>query len=266
MPTPPSEGAAPVGFRGGGFVPRTRPLVGWLTLVAVLLLWQAAAVVRDDSILVPSPGEVLAALADMALSGELARHAAASLSRLLAGWLIGAGLGTAAGFAIGLWPVVRASALPVVSALFAMPKIALLPVFIVWFGIGETAKIATIAVGVFSPMAIATLGGVDGVDRSLVRMAQSFDVPTAGIVRKILLPGALPALLSGVRVSASIAIVLLIGAEMIAAQYGVGALALNSGSLMRTDRLFAAVAVLGAFGLTVAWTVGLAERMLLRWR
>jgi NitT/TauT family transport system permease protein len=97
-------------------------------------------------------------------------------------------------------------------------------------------------------------------------MAQSFDVPTAGIVRKIVLPGALPALLSGVRVSASIAIVLLIGAEMIAAQWGVGALALNSGSLMRTDRLFAAVAVLGAFGLAVAWTVGLAERMLLRWR
>ena len=97
-------------------------------------------------------------------------------------------------------------------------------------------------------------------------MAQSFDLPTRSIVRKILLPGALPALLTGVRISASIAIVLLVGAEMIGAQYGIGALALNSGSLMRTDRLFAAVALLGLCGLLVSLTVGLAERTLLRWR
>ena len=89
------------------------------------------------------------------------------------------GSGRSTGFAIGLYPIVRSSALPIVSALFAMPKIALLPVFIVWFGIGETSKIATIAVGVFSPMAIAAYSGVDGVDRSLIRMAQSFDLPTA---------------------------------------------------------------------------------------
>ena len=174
--------------------------------------------------------------------------------------------GAATGILIGLYPVVRSAALPIVSLLFAMPKIALLPVFIVWFGIGETSKIATIAVAVFSPMVIATYTGIDSVDRTLIRMAQSFDLPTRSIVWKVLLPGALPAILAGIRVSASIAIVLLVAAEMIGARYGLGALALNSGSLMRTDRLFAAVALLGLLGLLVSWTVGLAERRLLRWR
>ena len=260
------EGTEPVRFRGGGFVPRTSARVGWITLAVVIAIWQLAAIMQDDAILIPRPTDVLAALVDMARTGELAQNATASLYRLFAGWIIGAGLGVVIGFAIGLYPIVRSSALPIVSALFAMPKIALLPVFIIWLGIGEAAKIATIAAGAFSPMAIAAYSGVDGVDRSLIRMAQSFDVPMAGIVKKILLPGALPALLTGMRMSAAIAIVLLIGAEMIAAQRGIGALALYSGSLMRTDRLFAAVALLGAFGLIVSWTVALAERILLRWR
>ena len=265
-PRGPAPRAAAIPFRGDGFAPNTSPLVGWATFAVVLLLWQAAASYQGDPILLPSPLEVLAALRDLARSGELSRHAGASFTRVFAGWCLGAGLGAILGFAIGLYPLVRSSTLPLVTALFAMPKIALLPVFIVWFGIGETSKIATIAIGVFSPMAIAAYSGVDAVDRSLIRMAQSFDLPTSDIVRKIVLPGALPVLLTGIRVSAAIAIVLLVGAEMIAAQFGVGALALNSGGLMRTDRLFAAVALLGVFGLLVSWAVGRAERILLRWR
>jgi ABC-type nitrate/sulfonate/bicarbonate transport system permease component len=193
-------------------------------------------------------------------------HITASLGRLALGWGLGAGFGVAAGFAIGLNPVARSSLLPVVSVLFAMPKIALLPLFIIWLGIGEASKIATIAVGVFSPMAVAVYSGVDGVDRNLIRMAQCFDLTPRSIIFKILLPGALPAILTGVRMSAAIAIVLLVGAEMIAAQHGIGALAMNSGGLMRTDRVFVAVGLLGLCGLIVSLTVGLAERILLRWR
>ena len=255
-----------VPFRGSGFVPSTSAWVGIATLLAVLLLWQVAARLQSDRIILPSPAEVWAAIVAMARNGELALHAGASLHRLLYGWFVGAALGAATGILIGLYPVVRSAALPIVSLLFSMPKIALLPVFIVWFGIGETSKITTIAVAVFSPMVIATTTGIDSVDRTLIRMAQSFDLPTRSIVWKVLLPGALPAILAGVRVSASIAIVLLVAAEMIGARYGLGALALNSGSLMRTDRLFAAVALLGLLGLLVSWTVGLAERRLLRWR
>jgi ABC-type nitrate/sulfonate/bicarbonate transport system permease component len=253
-------------FRGGGFATATNPWIAVGTLAALLLLWHAAAWLQADRIVLPAPAEVWAALFAMARSGELALHAGASLRRLLWGWSIGAGAGVAVGILIGLYPLVRSAAVPVVSLLFAMPKIALLPVFIVWLGIGETSKITTIGVAVFSPMVVATYTGIDAVDRSLIRMAQSFDLPTRSIVWKVLLPGALPSILAGVRVSAAIAIVLLVAAEMIGARYGIGALALNSGSLMRTDRLFAAVALLGGMGLAVSWSVGLAERRLLRWR
>ncbi len=248
------------------FPPRRYPVIGWISLIVVIGLWQVAAQVEHDAILLPRPGEVLAAIVEMARSGELLRHMAASARRLGAGWCIGAAAGAMTGLAIGLFPIVRAAVLPLVTALFAMPKIALLPIFIVWLGIGEASKIITVAVGVFSPMAVATYAGLDAVDRNLIRMALSFDLPTGGIVRKILLPGALPSLLTGVRMSVSIAIVLLVGAEMIAAQYGLGALALTSGGLMRTDRMFAAVALLGLGGLGLSWTIGIAERILLRWR
>lgn len=266
-PLPPAPAVyLDVPFRGGGFVPRANPWVGAAALVAVLVAWQVSSGRQADSIVLPSPVEVWSALAAMARSGELALNAGASLQRLVAGWGIGAALGIAAGILIGVYPLARSAVLPIVSLLFALPKIALLPVFIVWFGIGETSKLITIAVAVFSPMVVATYTGIDSVDRNLIRMAQSFDLPTRSIVRKVLLPGALPAILAGVRVSASIAIVLLVAAEMIGARYGLGALALNAGSLMRTDRLFAAVALLGLLGLLVSWTVGFAERKLLRWR
>lgn len=260
-PAPPPQ---PVRFRGTGFVLRRHPLFGWASLVVLGLLWQLAATFQDDFILLPRPADVLEAFVSMARSGELALHVTASLRRIVAGWSLGAAFGFGLGMAIALNSHVRAAALPLVNFLFALPKIALLPLFIVWLGIGEAAKIATIAVGVLSPIVVATYKGIDGVDRRLVRMAQSFDVPAFAIVTRILLPAALPALLTGVRLSLSIAIVLLVGAEMIAARYGLGSLALNSGSLMRSDRLFVALALLGLAGIAMSLTIDLVEHRLLR--
>jgi NitT/TauT family transport system permease protein len=154
----------------------------------------------------------------------------------------------------------------VVSALFPIPKIALVPLFIIWFGIGEGSKIVTLAFGVFFPTVIATVGGVDNVPRALIRMGQSFGLSHAAIVRKIVLPGALPALLSGFRVTASIAIILLVAAEMIGADRGIGAFVLAAGNLYDTGNLLAGIVVLSAMGLVVAWLIGRLERWLLVWR
>jgi ABC-type nitrate/sulfonate/bicarbonate transport system permease component len=271
LPSGPDQGdrdapPVPMRFRGQGFVPRTYPAVALLSVLLVTLGWHIAATAQANFTLLPKPGDVLAALKEMWLTGELQWHVAASGGRLLAGWTVGAGAGIIVGYAVGLFPLVRSSVLPLVAALFAVPKIAILPLFILWLGIGETSKIATIAIGVFSPMVIATYAGIDAVDRNLIRMAQSFDLPSRSIVRNILWPGALPAIMTGVRLSAAIAIVLLVASEMIAAQNGIGALALNSGSLMRTDRLFAAVVLLGLCGILVSLAIGLAERYLFRWR
>ena len=156
--------------------------------------------------------------------------------------------------------------LPIISALFPIPKIALLPLFILWFGIGEPSKVATIALGVFFPMAIATYSGVDQVPRTLIRMAQSFDVPAFAIVGKVILPGALPGILAGVRISASIGLVLVVAAEMIGAEFGIGALILTAGNLMRTEDLLAGVCLLSLLGIAVGVIVSEAERRLLGWR
>lgn len=257
----------PVPFRGGGFAPRPVRGAAAAAFLAVLVLWGAATRFGWISpIALPRPDEVATAIVDMVRSGELWQHLVASLARLVVGWSIGATCGLIVGFAIGLSSLARSTALPLVSALFPIPKIALLPLFIIWFGIGEASKYATIAFGVFSPMVIAAFGGVDAVDRGLIRMAQSFGVPTRDIVLKIVLPGAMPALLSGVRISASIGIILLTAAEMIGAQYGIGALVLAAGNLMQVDRLLAGVLFLSGLGLTVSLLIGIAEKALLKWR
>ena len=174
--------------------------------------------------------------------------------------------GLVVGFLVGMFTWARSPGVALVSALFPIPKIALLPLFIIWFGIGEPSKFATIAFGVFFPTVINTFGGVDNVQRNLIRMGQSFDLPMWSVIRKIILPGALPTILSGFRISSSIAIILLIAAEMIGAQYGIGALILAAGNLYQTDQLIAGVVVLSLMGLCVSWLLGRLDRWLLGWR
>ena len=254
-------------FRGGGFAPRPGRYAAWVAFVAVILLWQAALSFGwVNPVFLPSPWSVVLALRELVVSGEIWPHLAASLYRIGAGWALGTVAGLAIGLAMGLYSVSRAIGIPFVSALFPIPKIALLPLLILWLGIGESPKIATIALGVFFPTIIATMSGIDGVPRNLVRMAQSFDVPFRQIIVKILLPGALPNILAGFRISASTALLLVVSAEMIGAQIGIGAFVLAAGNLMQTDRLVAGVAILSLLGLLIGRVLSALEYWLLRWR
>jgi NitT/TauT family transport system permease protein len=209
---------------------------------------------------------VARALLELLASGRLGAHVGASLQRIGAGWLLGSVAGTSVGCAMGIFGLARAVGLPLVAALFPIPKIALLPLFILWFGIGEPSKIATIGFGVFFPSVISAYAAVDQVPRNLIRMAQSFGVPTPAIVRKVILPGAMPGILAGFRISSSIALILVVAAEMIGAQVGIGAFVLAAGNLMQTDQLIAGVLVLSVLGLFISWLIDLAESLLLRWR
>ncbi|MDH3714556.1 MAG: ABC transporter permease [Gammaproteobacteria bacterium] len=257
----------PVAFRGGGFATRPVGVVGPVVLVAVIAVWEVGC--RTGFIhplVLPAPSEAFNAFMELARSGLLWKHIGASLQRLVVGWICGTALGLSVGFMIGLFSLARAGLAPLVAAIFPIPKIALLPLFIIWFGIGEGSKVATILFGTFFPTVVATYGGVDNVDRSLIRMGQSFGLNWFSIVRKIILPGALPAILPGFRISAAIAIVLLVAAEMIGAEFGVGAYILLAGSLMATDQLIAGVAMLSVLGVAINWTIGRTEKYLLRWR
>jgi ABC-type nitrate/sulfonate/bicarbonate transport system permease component len=259
------DGAVP--FRGGGFAPRNLPLAGVATLLGLVALWQIGdSLGLIPTLFLPAPVNIAIALYRLTISGELWKHLSASLARLAIGWIVGTVFGIATGLAVGLFSLWRSPGMAVVSALFPIPKIALVPLFIIWFGIGEGSKVATLAFGVFFPTVIATAGGVDNVPRSLIRMAQSFGLSHGAIVRKVVLPAAMPAILNGFRVTSSIAIVLLVAAEMIGAERGIGAFVLSAGNLSDTDNLLAGIVVLSLLGLGVSWLIGRAEKLLLAWR
>ena len=256
-----------VAFRGGGFAPTRRRFAAPVAFAVLLLAWEGAGRAGWISpIFLPRPGAVLEALVDLARSGALAAHLGASLSRIAGGWALGTAAGFAAGLAIGLASLARSVGVPLVSALFPIPKIALLPLMILWFGIGEASKLATIALGVFFPTAIAVHAAVDGVPRNLVRMAQSFGVPARDILLKVVLPGAWPAILAGFRITASIALILVVSAEMIGAQQGIGQFVLQAGNLMIPEDLLAGILVLSLLGLAIGALIGAAERRTTRWR
>ncbi|HEY4407793.1 MAG TPA: ABC transporter permease subunit, partial [Xanthobacteraceae bacterium] len=160
----------------------------------------------------------------------------------------------------------RSAGLPFISALFPVPKIALLPLLILWLGIGESAKVVTIALGVFFPIAISTYAGIDNVPRNLIRMAQSFNVPLSAIIWKVVVPGIMPSILSGCRISASIALILVVSAEMIGANVGIGSFLLTTGNLMQTDQLMAGIVAIAVLGLLIGALISWLERVLLAWR
>jgi hypothetical protein len=167
-------------FRGGGFAPRDLPLAGAATLLGLIALWQVGDWLHViPTLFLPAPIDIAIALYHLTISGELWKQLSASLARLAIGWLVGTVFGICLGLAVGLWSPLRSPGMAVVSALFPIPKIALVPLFIIWFGIGEGSKIVTLSLGVFLPTVIATAGAVDNVPRSLIRMAQSFGLSRA---------------------------------------------------------------------------------------
>lgn len=262
-----SENARPVVFRGGGFSPVRKRGTGIAVFVVLLILveWGTRAG-WITNLTLPRPSDVAATLVELARSGLLWTHLAPSLTRLIVGSALGVTAGIGVGVMIGLFSYVRAGLVPVVAAIFPIPKIALLPLFVIWFGIDEGSKYALIALGTFTPTVVSTYGAVDNVDRTLVRMGQSFGLNWVSIVRKIVLPGALPGILSGLRVSLAIGIILLVAAEMLGAEYGIGAYILQAGSLYDLERLFAGVVVLSVLGVVTSWSIGKLETRLLNWR
>jgi len=254
-------------FRGGGFAPSVNRWIGFAVFIALLLIVEIGT--RSGfitSLTLPKPSDVLVTFGELYSSGLLWKHVSVSLSRLLVGASLGASIGIMVGVLIGLFSYIRSGLVPLVAAILPIPKIALLPLFVIWFGIDEGSKYALIAFGTFTPTVVATYGAVDNVDRTLIRMGQSFGLSWMSIVRKIVLPGAMPGILSGLRISLAIAIILLVAAEMLGAEYGIGAYILEAGALYDLERLFAGVVILSILGVCISALISLAERKLLNWQ
>jgi len=174
--------------------------------------------------------------------------------------------GVAVGVVTGFFSRAEAVGQPLIAATFPIPKIALLPLLILWLGLGEPSKIAVIALGVFFPMAINTYAGVREADPLLVRAAVAFGAGRWSIIRKVILPSALPMIFAGLKLGAGTALLLLVAAEMIAADSGIGFLVLHAGNIMDTTKLMVGIVCLSLLGVLSHWVLTRGERLAVPWR
>jgi NitT/TauT family transport system permease protein len=257
----------PVPDRAAFLLRREHRLVRALALLGLLAVWEAFARMGWVPVLfLPSPVGVLQELAEMVRSGQMSLHVAASLQRLVLGFALGAAAGIAVGVTVGFFSLAEAVGQPLIAATFPIPKIALLPLLILWLGIGEASKVSVIALGVFFPMAINTHAGVRQADPLLIRAAVSFGAGRWSVIRKVVIPSALPMVFAGLRLGAGTALLLLVAAEMIGAESGIGFLVLQAGNLMETTKLMVGIVVLSVLGVLSHWSLGWLERVVVPWR
>ena len=256
----------PVEDRTRFLVRRNHRMLRVAALVGAVVLWELLCRAGwVPALFLPSPLGVLREGGDMLASGELLVHLAASLKRLVLGFVIGGVVGIAVGIVVGVFSVAEAVGTPLIAATFPIPKIALLPLLILWLGIGESSKVAVIALGVFFP-ALNTYAGARQVDPVLVRAAVAFGAGRWSVIRKVIVPSTLPMVFAGLKLGAGTALLLLVAAEMIAVESGIGFLVLNAANLMATTKLMVGIVLLSALGVLSHWGLVALERLVLPWR
>ncbi|MGW1077072.1 ABC transporter permease [Streptomyces sp. NPDC002537] len=239
-----------------------------VTLPLLLLAgWEAAARTGlIDALLFPPPTRIVGRLTSMAADGELGEHVTATLGRLVPGYLLGALAGSVAGFAMGISRTVRAALGPLFAALYCVPKTATLPLLLLVFGLTETPKVLSVAITVFFVMQINTLAGVRQIDPRMLETARSYGASGPRLLRYVLLPGALPTMLTGLRTAIGLGFVVVVAVEMVASESGLGFLIWNSWTLFQPDRMYVGLLAVALLGAVLGAAVTLAERWLVPWR
>jgi ABC-type nitrate/sulfonate/bicarbonate transport system permease component len=259
------------GLRGPALTPR-RALALRLTAIGVFLgLWSALAgavvlLQLFNPIFLPGPWLVLGSLAELAAKGQLAGHVAATLERVAVGFGTGAVAGVALGLAAGALAPVRHVVEPLVELLRPIPPLALLPMFIVWVGIGEPSKVAFITYATFFPVFLTTVTGVRQIDPVLLRAAQSLGARGVALFVRVILPAALPDVLTGLRLGVALAFFVIVISEFIGAEQGLGFLINDGRNFFQVPQMLGAAVVLGLLGYAGNELVRLLERRLTRWQ
>jgi ABC-type nitrate/sulfonate/bicarbonate transport system permease component len=235
---------------------------------AVLVaLWEICArTALLNPLFFPPPSEVAATWWRLLRDGGLATDVRISLWRLALGFALGAVPGVALGMAMGLWQPVRAAVLPTVNALYPIPRIAILPLVLVIFGIGESGKLFMIAFSVFFLMLIQTLAGVRGIEPVMLDVARSMRASRWQQYRSVAFPGALPSIFTGIRVALGFALIVIVGTEFIASNDGVGARIWRSYQVLDIESMYAGLVTTALIGWGLSLLVDAAERLALPWR
>jgi sulfonate transport system permease protein len=233
----------------------------------VLGAWAAASATGLlDPRLLSAPWTVLATAGDLIATGQLQQHIAASLGRAVAGFLIGATVGTALAVAAGISRIGEALIDGPVQIKRAIPTIGLVPLLILWLGINESFKVVVIAIGVAITMYVQTYAGLTGIDARYVELAEVQNYNRRQFLRHVVLPGALPGFFVGLRLAVTASWLILITVEQINALSGIGYLMAQAQLYAQTDIIVVGLAVYGVFGFTSDALLRLIERRVLAWR
>lgn len=243
-----------------------RPLAPWMVPALAVLLWQLGCdlgwIGRRT---LPSPLAIVEAAVALTLSGELPHHAWISCQRALLGFVIGGGLGLAVGVLNGASRMAARLLDTTLQMLRNIPHLAIIPMVILWFGIGEPAKLFLVAVGVFFPVYLNTYHGVRLVDPGLIEMGRVYRLSPAAMFWRVILPGAMPSILLGVRYGLGLMWLTLIVAETISASAGIGYMTMNAREFLQTDVVLVGVLVYALLGKLADMVARWLERSCLAW-
>jgi sulfonate transport system permease protein len=242
------------------------PALGLLLPLGLALAWELA--VRfglSDGRLVPPPSVIYATFKELAVTGELQRHTLATLLRVAAGFGFGVAAGTLLGAVTGYSAFIFRLLDPSLQALRAIPSIAWVPLFILWFGIFEASKVTLIAVGVFFPVYLGVMGAVASVDRKIVEVGRAFRLTGAQMVRRILLPAVLPSYVVALRSGLGLGWMFVVAAEFMGASEGLGFLLVDGQQLGKPAQIVAAIVAFAIIGKTTDWMIVAASAPFLHW-
>ncbi|MDB4898175.1 MAG: transporter permease [Firmicutes bacterium] len=267
------ERAALIGEADGERRPATQlwkrlsRLDAWALPVAALAVWEVLSRLGLISpFLMPAPSTILGTLSDLAASGTLMQHLQASLVRVTIGFLLGTLLALPLATLVGLSRPVERLLDPTIQALRSIPSLAWVPLLLLWMGIDEAPKLTLIAIGAFFPIYMNAVAGIRGVDRKLVEIGQVYRFSPLKLARRIIIPAALPSLLTGLRLGLGMSWLYLVAAELIAATRGIGYMLSDGRETSRPDIVLGAILLLAALGKLSDGLLKWLEGRLLRWR
>ncbi len=255
------------GPRVPGRVTSLERLVSLLSPLALLLIWEL--LVRNrilDARFFPAPSAVLKTLVALLTSGVLLSDLGVSLVRIAAGFTLGALSGMILGLLMGVSRLVRAAVKPLVGVIYPIPKIAILPLVMLIFGIGEVSKYVIVAVGVFFIVLLNTMAGVMSIDKIYFEVGRNFGAGRSDVLRSIAVPGALSLIFTGLRLAWGTALLLIVAAEFVSSRSGIGFLIWNAWQTFSVEEMYSGLLTISAVGLVSFAIFDAIERRLVPWR
>jgi len=243
---------------------RTLSVLSPLTL---LLVWELLARIHAiDTRLFSSPTLIIQAFAPLLISGELIHNTLVSVQRVVLGFIAGAVPGIILGMSMGLSPFVRSAVEPMIAATYPIPKLAIMPLILLVFGLGETSKVFTIAIGVFYLVVINTMAGVLNIDKIYLDVAKNFGARRKDFYLTVAFPGALPLIFAGLKLGMGMALILIVAAEMSAVKAGVGWMIWRAYDMFDIEQMFVALIVLSVLGYIFSLLLDAVERWVVPWK